>query len=107
MTKAVCAIRPSGIAGRGRFLKRQQSNNIPLIDVLEGVHTFLEGHLDDFEIPEAFVTKELPLKLAQLRERWERYVLLNAEWAARGRRGFERNHRDDLILPSNSGHAAK
>ncbi|EHQ6276770.1 hypothetical protein KSG28_004675, partial [Escherichia coli] len=54
-----------------------------------------EGHLDDFEIPEAFVTKELPIKLAQLRERWERYVVLNAEWAARGRRGFERNYRDD------------
>ncbi|MBB2412869.1 hypothetical protein HEL17_023005 [Escherichia sp. 14.0985] len=34
-------------------------------------------------------------KLAQLRERWERYVVLNAEWAARGRRGFERNYRDD------------
>ncbi|MCB6889852.1 hypothetical protein LIY99_22475, partial [Escherichia coli] len=48
-----------------------------------------------FEIPEAFVTKEVPLKLAQLRERWERYVVLNAEWAARGRRGFERNPRDD------------
>ena len=55
----------------------------------------VEGHLDDFEIPEAFVTKEVPLKLAQLRERWERYVVLNAEWAARGRRGFERNPRDD------------
>lgn len=41
------------------------------------------------------VTKEVPLKLAQLRERWERYVVLNAEWAARGRRGFERNPRDD------------
>ncbi|MBS9200317.1 hypothetical protein KER63_26385 [Escherichia coli] len=41
----------------------------------------------------AFVTKELPLKLAQLRERWERYVVLNAELAARGRRGFERNRR--------------
>ncbi|CDZ86677.1 hypothetical protein BN1086_04929 [Citrobacter koseri] len=95
MTKAVCTIRPSGIAGRGCFLKRQQSNNITLIDVLEGVHTFLEGHFDDFEIPEPFVTKELPLKLAQLRERWERYVLLNAEWAARGHRGFERNRRDD------------
>lgn len=76
-------------------LEGQQSNNITLIDVLEGVHVYLEGHLDDFEIPEAFVTKEVPLKLAQLRERWERYVVLNAEWAARGRRGFERNPRDD------------
>ena len=54
-----------------------------------------QGHLDDFEIQEAFVTKELPLKLAQLRERWERYVVLNAELAARGRGGFERNRRDD------------
>ena len=80
---------------QGPLLEGQQSNNITLIDVLEGVHAYLEGHLDDFEIPEAFVTKELPLKLAQLRERWERYVVLNAEWAARGRRGFERNRRDD------------
>ena len=80
---------------QGPLLEGQQSNNITLVDVLEGVHAFLEGHLDDFEIPEAFVTKELPIKLAQLRERWERYVILNAEWAARGRRGFERNHRDD------------
>ncbi|WP_171763607.1 hypothetical protein [Shigella sonnei] len=80
---------------QGPLLEGQQSNNITLIDVLEGVHVYLEGHLDDFEIPEAFVTKEVPLKLAQLRERWERYVVLNAEWAARGRRGFERNPRDD------------
>lgn len=71
---------------QGPLLEGQQSNNITLIDVLEGVHVYLEGHLDDFEIPEAFVTKEVPLKLAQLRERWERYVVLNAEWAARGRR---------------------
>lgn len=90
MTKAVCAIRPSGIAGRGRFLKGNKVTT-SLCCVLEGVHVYLEWHLDDFEIPEAFVTKEVPLKLAQLRERWERYVVLNAEWAARGRRGFERN----------------
>ncbi|MCU8652524.1 hypothetical protein OEZ66_46910, partial [Escherichia coli] len=69
--------------------------NITLPDILEAVHSYLEGHLDDFDIPEAFVTKELPIKLAQLRERFERYVVLNAEWAARGRRGFERNRRDD------------
>jgi hypothetical protein len=69
---------------QGPLLEGQQSNNITLIDVLEGVHVYLEGHLDDFEIPEAFVTKEVPLKLAQLRERWERYVVLNAEWAAEG-----------------------
>lgn len=74
MTKAVCAIRPFSIAGGGPLPEGQQSNNITLIDVLEGVHAYLEGHLDNFEIPEAFVTKELPLKLAQLRERWERYV---------------------------------
>ncbi|WP_193138519.1 hypothetical protein [Klebsiella aerogenes] len=80
---------------QGPLLERQQSNNITLIDVLEGVHRFLVSHLDDFEIKEAFVTKELPLKLAQLRERFERYVLLNAEWAARGRKGYERNRRDD------------
>lgn len=80
---------------QGPLLERQQSNNITLIDVLEGVHRFLASHLDDFEIKEAFVTKELPLKLAQLRERFERYVLLNAEWAARGRKGYERNRRDD------------
>lgn len=54
-----------------------------------------KGILMTLKIPEAFVTKELPIKLAQLRERWERYVVLNAEWAARGRRGFERNYRDD------------
>ena len=62
--------------------------------MLEDVHTYLEGHLVDFDIPEALATEELPLKLAQLRERWERYVVLNAEWAARGRRGFERNRHD-------------
>lgn len=45
---------------QGPLLEEQQSNNITLIDVLESVHAFLEGHLDDFEIPEAFVTKELP-----------------------------------------------
>ncbi|EQN07795.1 hypothetical protein G682_01070 [Escherichia coli HVH 2 (4-6943160)] len=80
---------------QGPLVERQQSNNITLTDVLEGVHAYLQRHLDDFEIQEAFVTKELPLKLAQLRERWERYVVLNAELAARGRGGFERNRRDD------------
>lgn len=70
---------------QGPLVERQQSNNITLTDVLEGVHAYLQGHLDDVEIQEAFVTKELPLKLAQLRERWERYVVLNAELAARGR----------------------
>nr|AVI43486.1 hypothetical protein [Klebsiella pneumoniae] len=44
MTKAVCAIRPSGIAGRP-LLEGQQSNNITLIDVLEGVHVYRKGIL--------------------------------------------------------------
>ncbi len=54
--------------------------------MLEGVHVYRKGILMTLKYREAFVTKEVPLKLAQLRERWERYVVLNAEWAARGRR---------------------
>ena len=42
---------------QGPLVERQQSNNITLTDVLEGVHAYLQGHLDDFEIQEAFVTK--------------------------------------------------
>ncbi|QOL14862.1 hypothetical protein [Dickeya dianthicola] len=80
---------------QGPLLEKQQSNNITLLDVLEKVHQFLAGHLDDFDIPEAFVTKDLPLKLAQLSDRFERYIALNNEQAVRGRRGYERNRRDD------------
>ncbi len=54
---------------QGPLLEGQQSNNITLIDVLEGVHAYLEGHLDHFEIPEAFVTKELPLNVAARNQR--------------------------------------
>ncbi len=47
---------------------------------------YTEGHLDDFEIPEAFVTKEVPLKLAQLRERWgvTWYSMLNGQQEGAG-----------------------
>ena len=50
-------------------------------------YMYTEGHLDDFEIPEAFVTKEVPLKLAQLRERWESvtwYSTLNGQQEGAG-----------------------
>lgn len=80
---------------QGPLLERQQSNNITLLDVLERVHQFLIEHPDDFDIPEAFVTKDLPLRLAQLRDRFKRYIALNNEQAVRGRRGYERNRRDD------------
>jgi len=79
---------------QGPLLEMQQSNNITLLEVLERLHQFLVEHLDDFEIPENFLTKELPLKLAQLNDRFERYIALNNELAARGRRGFERNRRN-------------
>ncbi|WP_094120909.1 hypothetical protein [Pantoea conspicua] len=79
----------------GPLLEDQQSNNISLLDVLEKVHKYLSEHLEDFDIPPAFVEKELPIKLAQLREKFKRYIELNYEHAARGRRGFERNRRDD------------
>ncbi|ELI8127124.1 hypothetical protein ACRRQX_000330 [Yersinia enterocolitica] len=80
---------------QGPLLERQQSNNITLLDVLERVHQFLVEHPDDFDIAEAFVTKDLPLRLAQLRDRFKRYIALNNEQAVRGRRGYERNRRDD------------
>jgi len=80
---------------QGPLLEKQQSNNITLLDVLEQVQQFLAEHPDDFDIPEAFVTKELPVKLAQLRGRFKRYIALNNEQAVRGRRGYERNHRDN------------
>ncbi|MDH2069465.1 hypothetical protein [Pantoea sp. GD03673] len=80
---------------QGPLMKFQQSNNITLLEVLEKVHQYLTEHLDDFEIPPAFVEKELPIKLAQLRQRFEQYIGLNYEHAARARRGFERNRRDD------------
>ncbi|BDA57999.1 hypothetical protein NUITMVR1_56580 (plasmid) [Raoultella ornithinolytica] len=80
---------------QGPLLENQQSNNITLLDILEKVHQFLIEHLDDFNIPEAFVTKDLPLKLAQLSDRFERYILLNNKQALRGRRGYERNRIDD------------
>jgi len=80
---------------QGPLLEKQQSNNITLLDVLEQVQQFLAEHPDDFDIPEAFVTKELPVKLAQLRGRFKRYIALNNEQAVRGRRGYERNHRNN------------
>lgn len=81
---------------QGPLNKTQQSFNITLPDILDAVHHFLETHPDDFDIPEAFVTKELPRKLKKLRTRFDRYVELNIQQAARkGRRGFERNLRDD------------
>lgn len=82
---------------QGPLLEKQQSNNITLLDVLERVHQFLVEHPDDFDIPEAFVTKDLPLRLAQLRDRFKRYITLNNEQAVRGRRGYERNRRDDWL----------
>ncbi|PXW50392.1 hypothetical protein DFO55_12463 [Grimontella sp. AG753] len=69
----------------------EQSKNITLPDILERVHDFLSSHLDDFEIPEAFVTEDLPRILARLRERFNRYVVLNRTGAAQGRRGWEVN----------------
>lgn len=78
-------------------MEKQQSNNITLLDVLERVHQFLVEHPDDFDIPEAFVTKDLPLRLAQLRDRFKRYITLNNEQAVRGHRGYERNRRDDWL----------
>ncbi|MEQ9855123.1 MULTISPECIES: hypothetical protein [Pectobacterium] len=80
---------------QGPLLEDQQSNNITLLDVLEKVHQLLIIHQDDFEIPKAFVTRDLSLKLAQLNDRFERYIALNNKQAVRGRRGYERNRRDD------------
>lgn len=50
--------------------KTQQSFNITLPDILDAVHHFLKTHPDDFNIPEAFVTQELPRKLKKLRTRF-------------------------------------
>lgn len=80
---------------QGPLMQDQQSNNITLPDILEAVHRYLSENIDDFDIPEAFVQRELPLKLAQLRERFDRYIELGIEQAARGRKGFERNRRAD------------
>ncbi|EDV2568421.1 TPA: hypothetical protein ACU9K7_003241 [Salmonella enterica] len=80
---------------QGPLMHDQQSNNITLIDVLEAVYQYLESHLDDFDIPEQFITKDLTVKLAQLRDRFNRYITLHNEQAARGRKGFERNIRND------------
>ncbi|WP_312042955.1 hypothetical protein [Erwinia sp.] len=80
---------------QGPLMEKQQSNNITLLEVLEKVHQFLIEHLDDFDVPEAFVTEELPRKIARLRGRFERYIVLNNERAATGRRGYERNLRDN------------
>lgn len=80
---------------QGPLMQEQQSNNITLPEILEAVHRFLAENLGDFDIPEAFVTKELPRKLAQLRDRFNRYVELGIEQAAKGRKGFERNRRAD------------
>ncbi|HDI3023772.1 MULTISPECIES: hypothetical protein [Cronobacter] len=80
---------------QGPLLERQQSNNITLLDVLERVHQYLKEHHDDFDIPKDFLTKDLPLKLAKLRDRFKRYIELNNEQAVRGRRGYERNRSDD------------
>ncbi len=80
---------------QGPLLEMQQSNNITLLDVLERVHLYLMEHQDDFDIPEAFLTKELPLKLRQLSDRFGRYIALNNAQAVRGRRGYERNRRID------------
>lgn len=76
---------------QGPLMDGQQGNNITLIDVLTEVHNYLANHADDFDIPDAFITKELPSKLAQLRKRFNRYITLNNEQAARGRKGYERN----------------
>lgn len=76
---------------QGPLGEAEQSKNITLPDILERVHAFLESHLDDFDIPEAFVTKELPVKLTRLRDRFNRYVAMNRAGAARGRRGWETN----------------
>ena len=80
---------------QGPLMEFQQSNNITLLEVLEKVYQYLAEHLEDFDIPPAFIYKDLPPKLAQLREKFERYIELNNEQAARGRRAFERNRRDD------------
>ena len=80
---------------QGPLMRDQQSNNITLLEVLEKVHQFIAEHLDEFDVPEAFVNNDLPRKLAHLRKKFERYIKLNSEKAARGRRGFERNRRDD------------
>lgn len=80
---------------QGPLMRNQQSNNITLLEILEKVHQFIAGHLDEFDVPEDFVNKDLPRKLAHLRQKFERYIELNYEHAARGRRGFERNRRDD------------
>ncbi|HHD7473764.1 TPA: hypothetical protein ACOVJJ_005467 [Klebsiella oxytoca] len=82
---------------QGPLMEEQQSNNITLLEVLKKVHQYLEHHLDDFDIPEALVTKDLPHKLAQLRDRFERYIALNNEQALRGRKGYEHNRRDDEV----------
>jgi hypothetical protein len=79
---------------QGPLMRNQQSNNITLLEILEKVHQFIAGHLDEFDVPEDFVNKDLPRKLAHLRQKFERYIELNYEHAARGRRGFERNRRD-------------
>ena len=78
---------------QGPLMENQQSNNITLLSVLEAVHQYLAANQNDFDIPEFFITKDLPRKLSQLRDRFNRYVRLNNDHAARGRRGFERNNR--------------
>lgn len=51
-------------------------HNISLLPILEKVHEYLVAHLDDFDVPEDFVHKDLPNRLRQLSERVERYVIL-------------------------------
>lgn len=80
---------------QGPLLEAQQSNNITLLDILEKVYQYLVAHLDDFDLPDAFVNLELPRKLTQLSGKFKRYIALNNEQALKGRRGYERNRRDD------------
>ena len=51
-------------------------HNISLLAILEKVHEYLVAHIDDFDVPEDFVHKDLPNRLRQLSERVERYVIL-------------------------------
>lgn len=80
---------------QGPLEQGQQSNNITLPEVLEAVHSYLAENMDDFDIPEKFITEDMPRQLENLRSRFQRYISLRKEQAAKGRKGFERNLRAD------------
>lgn len=76
-------------------LKGNKVTTSLLIDVLEGVHGYPKGILMTLKYRALSPKNSTAKALALLRERWRalRYSMLNGR--QEGRRGFERNRRDD------------